>query len=850
MARCAGRSTKRGCELGLAAADRRLTTAPAACAVVAMAWVCAAGAAGPARRALPQKVFFTSKMIPKVGDRVRLGVTLTSTAEAPLLVPCTVELRDSSPDQPDRLLGRQTVTEPFSVDESRDVAFEWQPQTCDWHQLTFTVASSPGHPVPAAALRVRVPVVTRDLYFAWFGSPTAFRWCNVPTTAKDEAEGRLWLRRGAWPCHWKGGVCYKEWPTERFADSYSEHDCIAIDEVGGPGEVTDKIIAAIREHKKRHPEGFVAVWYMGAHDYWRDVADVVDLFLPEIYLNYRGNHLGSFESYLRTARETGTVAQCVPGLGINIVKDEKTGEIRATPTKEDVLRQIQHLKRVAPDWPGVGFFTSGSAAPGVAEYADQLCEEYYLNPVLTFAQSGLTVVSLGATSGAKVTLRAEIANVGATPARNVRWEARWAQPATEAVSDTGKPGRVPATGVVARVTPGERVPVEVRVPAPAGIRVLKVSLAAQPGVTLLDAAVTHVLSGLPGLRDPQAQLLALPPTTFARTGLLVSTPFPAGQWQVSELGENGRELGDLPAAVRSSIPGGEETRLQFAAPGTTAAGKIRYFLVQGMGGAVSPKANPRSPDARLQLSGRGYAAELDCDSDALISLRASAEGAELLKTPWTFKAAGYGNPGPATVTATRVGTQVVIPFESPTAKGLTRYTFYADSPAIEIARRLQPLEPLEVDGAGEGAGFAQKGGVFACQPGVGGPVNRGQLNNSDKYRDLLFGYLGEAPRPDNADKAGWLDFSWAADLDAGLGVVIAQRWRDAATASYDVTRYYDAADWIQLNHVWGTKTVIERDQESLVYLLPHGYIDVSSPDLVPPAQALWESIHAGVEVAN
>ena len=78
----------------------------------------------------------------------------------------------------------------------------------------------------------------------------------------------------------------------------------------------------------------------------------------------------------------------------------------------------------------------------------------------------------------------------------------------------------------------------------------------------------------------------------------------------------------------------------------------------------------------------------------------------------------------------------------------------------------------------------------------------------------------------------------------------ARRWRDAATASYDVTRYYDAADWLQVNYVWGTETTIERPQESVVCILPHGYVDLTDENVVSPAQALWEALQAGVEVAN
>ena len=74
-------------------------------------------------------------------------------------------------------------------------------------------------------------------------------------------------------------------------------------------------------------------------------------------------------------------------LGINIIRDKETKEPKVVPTKEDVLRQIRHIKRIAPDMPGIAFFTSYSAAPGVAEYADELCGEYFVKPLLTIHYS-------------------------------------------------------------------------------------------------------------------------------------------------------------------------------------------------------------------------------------------------------------------------------------------------------------------------------------------------------------------------------------------------------------------------------------------------------------------------------
>jgi len=784
-------------------------------------------------------------MIPKTGEMVRVGVTLRNMSDAPLPVPLIVALRDSAPDRPDKIIGKHAVVAPFAHGEARDVAFSWKPLTNDWHTLTFTATFPRKSRLTSDSLSVRVPVVNRDLYFAWFGSPVNFKWCNVPTTVKSEDEERVWLRRGAMPCHWKGGVCYKDWTAEQFAADYVQHRCIAIDEVGGPGEVTDKILAAIREHKRRHPDGFVAVWFMGAHDYWREIADVVDLFLPEIYLNYGGNHLGRFAPYLRVTRATGTAHKCIPALGINVIKDEKTGEVRVSPTREDVLRQIQHLKRVAPDWVGVGFFTSYSAAPGVAEYADELCEQYYLNPVLSVTDLRVIPSAGKSAIGASGAARVAIKNVGGTPARNVQWVAGWTGHTDEMRS--GRSQLKAVRGTIRRIAPGQTESLQFALNLPRGINVLSFSLMPQKEVTLLDPTITRVVARV--VTPPQSRLIALRPLALPRWDVLVSIPWQEGNWTVEELDAIGKSIRKLPAAVRPLTPGSDEVRLQFLASGLTASGGRRFFLVRRSAVAVQQKER-RVGEGQISIERGSFRAEIDLSRGLLRSLRVGNKQTELLKSAWSFACPGAEVIGVTQITESALGTEVFIPFNTPELTGGTRYTFYRNTPLIEIARRLVPRQALQVKGASEGCAIEQRGGTFALQAGVGALVNRGQLQDSDKYRDLLFGYLGEPPRPDNADCCGWFDFSWQRDEDAGLGVVLARRWKDAATESYDVTRYYDGSDWLQINYVWGVETTIERPQESVVYLLPHGFVDFALREALSPAQELWETLHSGVEIVD
>lgn len=113
------------------------------------------------------------------------------------------------------------------------------------------------------------------------------------------------------------------------------------------------------------------------------------------------------------------------------------------------------------------------------------------------------------------------------------------------------------------------------------------------------------------------------------------------------------------------------------------------------------------------------------------------------------------------------------------------------------------------------------------------------MDTSD-YRDLYFGYLGDEPAPSNCDKTGWFDFSWGKGLNAGLGIAVVKRWVDSKSSTYDVTRYYDAADRVDIYYVYGSQCTIQRPQESLVVLLPHAGRDLSQPDAIAPIQpVLW-----------
>lgn len=216
-----------------------------------------------------------SARIPSAGRPVTYTVRLRAPADRSLAGDFRVSLEVA-----EHPVAEKAVHLELAAAEHQDVTLQWTPQADGWYRLTFR-AIGPDSTTPRAQVEQDVPVTHRPFMFLWFGSPQHFKWCNVPTTVKPEDRDG-WLWRGALPCAWKGGVCYKEWSVEQYTKSYNDSPWIAIDEIGSYDETDRKIIAAVRAHKQAHPTGCRALWYMGVHDYWREVRDAVDLFVPEI----------------------------------------------------------------------------------------------------------------------------------------------------------------------------------------------------------------------------------------------------------------------------------------------------------------------------------------------------------------------------------------------------------------------------------------------------------------------------------------------------------------------------------------------------------------------------------------
>lgn len=786
-------------------------------ALLVFASLLAAFAAGADLRPLTEEALARSHLIPSVGRLVTYSLRLQAAPGRPLGGPVPVSLTVNG-----RPVARAQATVPAGG--AAEVSLRWTPAADGWYDLAFT-SEPPGG--PPLRLALRVPVTARPTYFLWFGAPKRFQWCNVPTTVDTRvpAQGEWWLRRGALPCAWRGGVCYPKWTVEQFRQSYESTPWIAIDEVGGLDETGQKILTAVRAHKQRYPEGCRAVWFIGAHEYWKDYADCVDLFVPEVYLNYGGNHLGAIDRALRATRAADVTDQMIPGLGINIIYD-KEKRPRVSPTKEDVLRQIRYLKTVAPELRGVGFFTSDSAAPGVAEYADQLCEEYYLRPVLSLVEGSLQA----RVADGQVTLSALVRNCGGMTAPGVSVQGGLGDGATLA-----SPLSVALKQPLA---PLQESRVSVTVPLSPGVHATGLRLLPATGVTLLnDTLWTTVARGV-----PSGGLVVSPPVGAAPgPGLPLFAPVAVGAAyaQAESLTPGGKAAPAGPATVLPALPGTEPLATWVPAAGSASSA----FRLSGAAPVAAPEKLPPGP---FSFTGQGYSLTLDPARDLITSLKSGgAAGTELLSAPWQFNCTAWEGFGPGEVQRLAAGDLVTVPLANDRATGFSRYFLYRDAPVIRVERYFQPRGELQVASSTEGGGFPQRCGTFACQAGAGSPVNRGELHDSKEYRDLLFGYLGDGPGPTNADRAGWFDMAFDRDGGGGLGVAIARRWTMARSdVGYDVTRYYDAGDYLQVMNLWGKPFALAVPQTQVLYLVVHGPLDLKSATAIAPAEQLWRSLHA------
>lgn len=153
---------------------------------------------------------------------------------------------------------------------------------------------------------------------------------------------------------------------------------VMIDEFGFDyGGLMDQQSALIlRQAKLKRPELALAVWDMRGPipqvlaEAYRDVADLV---MMESYVHNQQQYW-YIASQVWSARRYGILSKTILVLGVG--KGGNPGEDWAE-TKEELEEQIRFVRMIAPESPGIGFY---SGTPELLTAADNLCAHYFHYP--------------------------------------------------------------------------------------------------------------------------------------------------------------------------------------------------------------------------------------------------------------------------------------------------------------------------------------------------------------------------------------------------------------------------------------------------------------------------------------
>jgi hypothetical protein len=736
-------------------------------------------------------------VLPCKGERFKFRINLRNEEDKPIEnVSLSLYLKDGGKEKE---IKKMTIPK-LEIGENKLEIGEWMAKESGIYNLKIEITANG----KIFSKEMSFPVVERKVEFAWYGTPKDLRFPTICTTIRQE-EIEEWLWEGRTPLVFKPGVCY--WGKHPESKIEEQVACwsnipkgaegIGIDEYG-VCEVSEKVIEAIKMFKTNNPNLKIALWTTGGDE--DKLSPYVDYFLPEVYLNYHNMHLGVLEGALKGIKERRLERKTLIGLGINY--EPQQGTLMTTPS--ELEEQFKLIKSSCPDILGVAIFYYGSV-PQLDKLSDELFYRYFVLPVYSYEWT------LGKEKGiAKV--KGKVKNIGNMMGKGME---------VLLLVD----GKAFKKGEIESLKVGQEREFAFELKGlKKGFHIVKIKIAGDANSTVLDNDKEEVLAvGIsPSIQFSSKGYLALwlPPSTIKRENQPLRYKLPKG-WRyarVIAVDANGIPFKELPCQINSE---GEAIWVEDEIP----AGERRFYLLLEAEGKPSSILLEKD---KWTFENEYYRASFDLERDELREL--SVGGENLFSSPWRLELQPVKNlnilKDKIALNQGEVFSELTIPFESEELEGYSRYTLFRKSPLIEIKRRITPKREFEVEGAREGASLSQREGFFQAFPGEGAlRISKGKLEVSDKYRDLYFGYLGGSPSPDNRGKAGWFDFSWV-DPPIGLGIAIIERWIDSKSRTYDVTRYYDGGDWIDIFYVFQTKSTINRQQESKLYLLPHRFSDL------------------------
>jgi hypothetical protein len=218
------------------------------------------------------------------------------------------------------------------------------------------------------------------LYLPKEVSPETLRSANLIQGKADK--WKYWSDKGVVICQGKTWFDLMRNPVEKAVEILTTLDyggnpepVVCIDEFGFDfgGQADRKTAAILKETKRRKPELRIVVWHMrgpispALAEAYRQY---VDLILPEAYVGGSDDYW-QIITQARAAQLQGLAHKTLIALGLGL--GGNPGETWAV-TKKELEQQVRFLRLIAPDAPGIAFYSAGikQGEPGLIEYADEL----------------------------------------------------------------------------------------------------------------------------------------------------------------------------------------------------------------------------------------------------------------------------------------------------------------------------------------------------------------------------------------------------------------------------------------------------------------------------------------------
>ena len=292
--------------------------------------------------------------------------------------------------------------------EGKIITIDWLPKKSGLY--TISIAVDPGYTSGESNrynnnLSFEVAVLDKQIYLAsWIYRTPNIKYSNLGLAFTWN--WNEWLRRGAIPLRWAGGMKYtkKGWNADKMFNHWDEaaKDCIKrcsgklkggilIDEFGDL-DTEPILIKAFQKFKKKYPDMFVQVWQSGlaSYDVAQKMKKSMSLYMMERYLNL-GTDLRSFDGAIYTTRKYGIISKTLMAISPRRCdgKNAPAAQIRF------IEEQIKYIKKNAPEMPGICiYFGRDVCLPGVDSSSDELAFKYYALPVLSVKPKGKNLISI------------------------------------------------------------------------------------------------------------------------------------------------------------------------------------------------------------------------------------------------------------------------------------------------------------------------------------------------------------------------------------------------------------------------------------------------------------------------